>query len=147
MNYKVEKMSQRHIKGIAELEQECFSEPWSESGIESELLNETARFFVCLGGDEVLGYIGMHIVCGEGYIANIAVKGSVRRKGIASLLLAAAEKTVREENGEFITLEVRQSNSGAIALYERAGFVRVGVRKNFYTSPTEDGIIMTKNFA
>jgi len=65
-----------------------------------------------------------------------------RRKGIASQLLAALIAAARERGITALTLEVRSSNTAAIALYEKHGFTREGVRKKFYSHPIEDGIIM-----
>lgn len=144
MEYKVLKMEEAHIRGVFEIEKECFSSPWSEDGIRSELENSNARFFVAEYNGDVLGYAGMHTVCGECYIANIAVHGTYRKKGIASTLLEKLEETAKKENGEFITLEVRKSNENAIRLYSRLGYKEVGVRKNYYSKPTEDAVLMTK---
>lgn len=144
MEISVEKLGLSHVAGVADIEKECFSTPWSENAISSELENLTARFFVALSNDQVVGYGGMHIVCGECYIANIAVKSQFRNKGIASALLKKLEETAKNENAEFITLEVRQSNENAIRIYSHMGYKAVGVRKNFYSKPKEDGIIMTK---
>lgn len=137
-------MAKKHIPGIALLEKECFSEPWSEDGLTSELTNSQARFFVCEEEVEVLGYMGMHIVLDECYIANVAVYPHHRRKGIGEALVKYCSDIAEKENCCFITLEVRKSNLGAIALYEKNGFLTVGERKDFYSHPKENGLIMTK---
>lgn len=144
MNITLEKMNLSHISYVANLERECFSVPWSENALKEEIENPNARFFVAVTDEKVVGYAGMHSVFGENYIDNIAVTHLYRKMGIASALLAVLEKTAESENGEFISLEVRESNKAAIALYEKNGYKRVGTRKRFYTSPTEDAIIMTK---
>lgn len=137
-------MAQKHIPQIALLERECFSEPWSEEGLISELTNAQARFFVCEEENEVLGYMGMHIVLDECYIANVAVYPHCRRRGIGETLVRYCTDVAGKENCCFITLEVRKSNLGAIALYEKNGFAVVGERKDFYSHPKENGLIMTK---
>ena len=137
-------MAEKHISGIALLEKECFSEPWSEEGLSSELTNSQARFFVCEEEGETLGYMGMHIVLDECYIANVAVYPHHRRKGIGEALVKYCTDLAEKENCCFITLEVRKSNLGAIALYEKNGFLTVGERKDFYSHPKENGLIMTK---
>lgn len=144
MNLTVERMSLSHINAIAELERECFSTPWSEKALREEIENPNAYFYAAVIDNKVIGYGGMHSVCGENYIDNIAVTSSYRKMGIATLILEVLERTARAENGEFISLEVRKSNEAAIKLYEKNGYARVGIRKNFYQRPTEDGIIMTK---
>lgn len=137
-------MEEKHIPQIALLEKECFSEPWSEEGLASELANTQARFFVCEEDDKVLGYMGMHIVLDECYIANVAVYPHCRRRGIGEALVRYCTDVAEKENCCFITLEVRKSNLGAIALYEKNGFALVGERKDFYSHPKENGLIMTK---
>ena len=136
-------LGEAHVEGIAQLEKECFSAPWSEASIRAELENENAHFLVASAGERVLGYIGVHEIVGEAYVANVAVSKKYRRFGIASAILNEAEKGAKERGCEFISLEVRQSNVPAISLYEKRGYTVRGVRKNFYSDPTEDGIIMT----
>lgn len=144
MDITIEKMDKSHISAIAEIERECFSTPWSENALSEELENPNSRFFVAVIGDKVIGYGGMHSVIGENYIDNIAVTSSYRKMGVATEILQQLVKTAENENGDFISLEVRESNEAAISLYEKSGFARVGVRRNFYQKPIENGIIMTK---
>lgn len=138
------KMSETHIKDVAEIERECFSSPWSENALREELTNENARFFVAENENGTLGYCGMHIVFGECYITNVAVKEKYRGQGIATSLMKKLEEVMINENGDFITLEVRESNFKAISLYEKLGYKKVGMRKNFYSNPKENAILMTK---
>ena len=86
--------------------------------------------------------MGLQIFSGEGYVTNVAVLPEYRRRGIAQRLISAQ----LENEMNFITLEVRKSNTPAIRLYEKTGFENVGIRPHFYTSPDEDAVIMTKNF-
>ncbi len=142
----VRPMAERDVKAVAEIERECFSKPWSEEGIRQELSNGSARFFVAEKTGKAVGYMGMHIVLDECYIANVAVLPSERRQGIAQRLLTNAVRKAEGEGCSFISLEVRLSNRNAIALYEKNGFEKMGERKNFYQSPTENALIMTKTF-
>ncbi len=137
-------MTKEDIPFIAALEKECFSLPWSEEALAEELTNENAVFFTAKKKGEVVGYMGMHCVLDECYIANVAVSVSERRQGIGRLLLRYAEKKARERECSFISLEVRVSNGSAIALYCAEGYEKIGERKNFYSSPTENALIMTK---
>ena len=146
MNFSVTEMKAEHIAKIAELEKECFSTPWSENALAQELRNPDSHFLVA-EGDSVAGYIGVQEICGEAYITNVAVFENYRKKGIGRMLLKAVAEGALSRNCEFITLEVRVSNSAAIALYESEGFEKVGIRKNFYASPIEDGAIYTKYFS
>ncbi len=140
-------MSDEDIADIAGIEKECFNSPWSEEGLRSELANEGAHFFTAKKDSKIAGYMGMHIVLDECYIANVAVSPDFRRQGIADALLDNAEKTAREKGCCFISLEVRVSNTPAISLYEKHGYVSIGERKNFYSAPIENALIMTKTFS
>ncbi len=139
----IREMTESDIKDIAELEKECFSEPWSEESLKDELPNETARFYVLRDGENLLGYIGANNVCGEVYITNVAVNENARGRGYGKILVNHLIKQCDLENALFVTLEVRESNENAIALYEKCGFKKVGERKNFYSKPTENGLIYT----
>ena len=137
-------MSEEHIKEIATLEKVSFSVPWSENGLRAELSNENAHFLTALSDSKVLGYIGIHEICGEAYITNVAVFPEYRRLGIGETLIDSATIGVKLRNCEFISLEVRISNTPAIELYKKEGYNIVGQRKNFYSNPTEDAYIMTR---
>lgn len=129
-----------NINDIAKIERACFSTPWSEKSIEESLNNPSSHFYVAYINDEVAGYMGVQIFSGEGYVTNVATLPEFRRNGIAKALIARA----LENNMEFLTLEVRESNAPAIKLYEGFGFKVVGKRPRFYREPTEDAILMTK---
>ncbi len=137
-------MKEEDIQGVAEVEKECFSSPWSEKSLREELENPQAYFFVADVGGEIAGYMGTISVFGECSVTNIAVKEKWRNKGIASSVLHRAILNSVYLGDEFITLEVRKSNTSAIALYEKFGFVKMGERKNFYRQPTEDAFIYNK---
>lgn len=145
MNFEIVEMSAEHISEIARLETECFSLPWSENALAEELKNENSHFLAAVS-DSVLGYIGVQEICGEAYITNVAVFGEHRKAGIGRALLKAACDGAKARNCEFITLEVRESNKAAISLYESESFEKAGIRKNFYSAPTENGVIYTKYF-
>ncbi len=145
-DFTVRKMEKRDIPLVALIEKECFSSPWSEDGLAAEAENPSAEFFVIETENTLAAYMGMHIVLDECYIANVAVKKDFRKKGCGKSLVENALTVARDKNCSFITLEVRISNLPAIALYEKCGFEKVGERKNFYTCPTENALIMTKYF-
>lgn len=143
--FKIVPLEREHIKKIADLEKICFSEPWSENALLDAFVRGT-KFFVAVGDSGVLGYIGISCILDEGYITNVAVFPEERKKGIGRALIERVFDLAKELSLAFVSLEVRQSNSGAISLYEKMGFKREGIRKNFYDSPKEDAIIMTKRF-
>lgn len=137
-------MRENDVKGVAEVEKECFASPWSEQSLREELENENAHFFVADINGEIVGYMGTISVFGECSVTNIAVKEKCRGKGIASSLLERVIINSVFNEDEFITLEVRQSNTPAISLYEKYGFRKMGERKNFYRLPTEDAYIYNR---
>ena len=134
-------MAERHLAVLAEIEKACFHAPWSESMLREEL--DKGIFLVAERDGQAVGYVGCQTVLDEGYITNVAVSPDARRQGIARALIAKLTDEARAAGLAVVTLEVRASNAPAIALYEGAGFVRVGVRKNFYTAPAEDAVLMT----
>ena len=139
-------MAQEHIPALAELERQCFAEPWSETALQDELTNPNAVFRVALCDGEVAGYVGMLHVLDEGDICNVAVFDRFRRRGVASALIQNLSAYAAEKKLAFITLEVRESNIGAQKFYETMGFAHIGVRKNFYDHPKEHAFLMTKTF-
>ncbi len=135
----------KHLKDIAKLEEICFSTPWSENAI-TEAFTAGTKFFVALNNDKVLGYVGLSAIIDEGYITNIAVYPEHRNKGVATALIKTLFDFALENSLKFISLEVRQSNTTAISVYEKFGFKTEGLRKGFYQNPKEDALIMTKRF-
>ena len=145
MNMTIARMEEQHIEAVADLEAMCFSTPWTEENLRSSLANKTDYFFVALAEEEdVIGYIGVSVVADSCFINNIAVYPACRRQGVGTALLKIAIMTADVNSTEFISLEVRESNAAAIALYEALGFEEMGRRKNFYRRPQEDALIMTK---
>lgn len=142
----IKKIEKSHIPDLVGIERSCFSKPWTAEGFLAELKNDTAEFYAAFSGEKAVGYMGIYIICGEGYVANVAVLPGYRRKGIACGLIENAINICRKNKADFLSLEVRVSNKAAISLYEKFGFEIVGERKNFYSSPTENGYIMTLNF-
>ena len=140
----IEKMNATHVPQIAELEKLCFSDPWSEKSIETELSCRLSVWLVALEGEQVVGYVGSQTVIDESDMMNIAVHPDFRRRGIAEALVAELEAALRQRGSRALTLEVRDSNAPAIALYEKLGFAQVGLRKNYYRNPKEDARILRK---
>lgn len=139
-------MAEEHISALAQLEKECFADPWSEKALAEELTNPNAVFRVALIDEEVAGYVGMLHVLDEGDICNVAVFDIFRRRGVATALIQHLVDYAVENQLSFITLEVRESNIGAQKFYETMGFETIGIRKNFYDNPKEHAILMNKTF-
>ncbi len=131
---------QEDIPAVAALEAVCFpEEPWPER----LFAQATERLLVAVEDGTVLGYAVLFSVLDEGSLDNIAVAPDHRRQGVADALLDAMVRRAREKDLAFITLEVRQGNLPAIALYEKHGFAQAGRRTNYYERPREDAILMT----
>lgn len=140
-------MTSAHLDEVADLERVCFSTPWSRNMLAEELDNACSAFLVALDDDDsVVGYAGLLVIADEGYITNVAVRPESRRDGVAGQLLDVFLKFAEANQLAFLTLEVRESNYAAIALYGSRGFRAVGRRKNYYEHPKEDAIIMTREF-
>ncbi len=141
MKYMIRKAVQSDLAAMCEIEKECIADPWSLAAFESSFASEGAVFLAAEAENgEVCGFITANAVLDEINIYNVAVREGFRRLGIASALLSELEKLKPYS----INLEVRESNASAIALYEKCGFEQVGKRKNFYSKPTENAVLMTK---
>lgn len=143
----IRNMQPQDLAQVCRIEKENFSLPWSEkSFLESMERNDTV-FLTALVNDEVAGYIGCYCIAGTGEITNVAVSVAYRRRGIGGMLLKKLyEEGAALDTREFF-LEVRESNEAAISLYSRQGFVKEGIRKNFYEKPVENAVIMWKHNA
>ncbi len=141
----IREMQETDIKAVAEIERASFSVPWTENGLKEGLQNETGRFLVAVRDDVAIGYIGANVILDEAYLNNVAVLPQHRKKGIARALLLSLISRLKAQNTAFVSLEVRNSNAPAIGLYESLGFTKRGLRKNFYSEPTEDALILTKD--
>lgn len=145
LEFEIKSMSECHLEEVSCLEKMCFSVPWSKASLKEEIDNENAKFLVAVAENQkVLGYVGLNFILDEGYITNIAVFPQHRGNGIAKKLLETLVDFAKDKNLKFISLEVRKSNISAISLYKNLDFLAVGVRKNFYSYPKEDAVIMTK---
>ena len=134
----------KDIDSAAAIENACFPDPWTRRMLEDSIAADCA---VCYGAEEdgvLAGALYAMDVSGDISIDNIAVLPEFRRRGIASALLDRLCVYMRDTGGSFITLEVRSLNTGAIALYGKFGFKRVGLRKGYYKDPPDDAVIMTK---
>mgnify|MGYP003301026215 CR=1 FL=1 len=142
MNIEIRKMDAAGAKCAAELEKLCFSQPWSRKSLEL-LTNEGIGVgMVCRKDGIVCAYGGMMCAVDEGQITNIATHPEHRRQGYGKAVVEALIKYAKNNHLESISLEVRESNRAAIELYSALGFKVEGKRKDFYTKPTEDALVM-----
>ncbi|MDO4308856.1 MAG: ribosomal protein S18-alanine N-acetyltransferase [Eubacteriales bacterium] len=129
---------------VMEIEQDLFHVPWTREGYFTFLTRKDAMFLVVEEKGQILGYCGLLMVLDEGDVTNVAVRRDRQKEGIGNFLM---ESLVRLSEGlgvRTIHLEVRESNEGAVRLYERIGFRRDGIRKKYYENPVEDAILMTR---
>ena len=135
--------SEALLPQIQRIEQQSFSVPWTETMLRIQLQPDSHVFLTAETAEGVVGSVGMMYVLDEGYISNVAVRPDCRRQGVAEALLTALEARARALLLRFVTLEVRESNAPAVALYEKCGYRVVGRRKNYYEKPAEDAVLMT----
>ena len=128
---------------VAELEKACFADPWSLNSLLVELLNPNAVYLTAMEERTLLGYMGMHHIIDEGHITNLAISPAHRREGTGKLLLETLISRACNSKMALLTLEVRASNTAAINLYGKFGFLSVGLRRGYYQNPVEDALIMT----
>ena len=139
-------MTADHVAQVAALEAICFADPWSEKSVASELTNPLSLWLVAMDGERLAGYVGSQSVLGESDMMNVAVHPDYRRKGIAEALCNVLIEALKKKENHCLTLEVRASNEPAKALYEKLGFIQVGLRKNYYRNPKEDACILRKEW-
>ena len=139
-------MESCHVQQVAQLEALCFSDPWSENSVASELKNPLALWLVAVENDCVAGYVGSQTVMGETDMMNIAVHPDYRRKGIAEALVNGLTGELKALGSQCLTLEVRASNIAAQNLYAKLDFIQIGRRPNYYRHPKEDALILRKEW-
>ena len=139
-------MTADHVPQVAALESICFSDPWSEKSVASELTNPLSLWLVALEGDTIAGYVGSQSVLGESDMMNVAVHPDFRRRRIGEALVLELVEQLKARGNYCLTLEVRASNDPARKLYEKLGFQQVGLRKNYYRNPKEDACILRKEW-
>ena len=140
----IRKMNRNDVQAIAQLEKQCFSDPWSENSIAAEVDNPLSYWLVAVENDRVVGYVGSQSVLDAADMMNLAVSPDYRRQGIGEALVNVLTDHLRQNNVIALLLEVRVSNASAIALYQKLGFVQVGRRPRYYHNPREDALILRK---
>ena len=144
---KLEIVAREHISAIAAIEKECFSCPWNEKALEETLLADHGTAVAAICDGRVVAYGGMVIALDEAEITNVATTAGYRGRGIAKAVMQEMFRVAHERGCVSMSLEVRESNSAAIALYEGLDFENVGKRPNFYRFPREAAIIMVKQLS
>jgi len=143
-DYLIDRMTERDLGEILQIEQASFPTAWSERMFRNELRSPLSRNLVARRPEDgrICGYINFWVFAGEVHLNNIAVHPDLRGEGIGSLLVGEMIAIARKERAFWLTLEVRPSNLAAIGLYEKFGFKVRGVRPRYYTDTLEDAFIM-----
>ncbi|WP_066505781.1 ribosomal protein S18-alanine N-acetyltransferase [Abyssisolibacter fermentans] len=146
-NILVRQMNINDIDLVCDIEVKSFSTPWSKNAFVDEIeSNKLSDYLVVEYQGKVVGYGGMWLILDEAHITNIAIHPNFRGKGLGNYIVEGIINRCREKNILKITLEVRESNHTAIALYKKYGFEECGKRLGYYSDTNEDAIIMWKNF-
>lgn len=140
----VRKMLEQDTEAAARLEAASFSQPWSARDFLDALRNPAACYLTAEEDGQIVGVCGLWQGLDEGEVMNVSVDPAFRGRGIAFTLMRALEEAGTERGVRAFTLEVRESNRAAIALYEKCGYVSEGIRPNFYEKPKEHAVIMWK---
>lgn len=138
----IREMQLDDLEQVMEIENENFSRPWTETGFFTFLIRQDTLFLVAQENDEILGYCGVVMVQDEGDITNVSVKKEKQNQGIGNRLVQELIAKTKEQGITRLFLEVRESNQRAIHVYEKAGFVQNGLRKNYYEDPVEHAVLM-----
>ncbi len=147
MEFLIEEMTLETVGAVAEIEKAYFSLPWSYDAFLAELDNPRSVTYVARTRDKVVAFLNAGFILDEGTVNNVAVLSEYRKNGIGEALLCQVISHCRAHGIATLTLEVRKSNLSAIQLYQKHGFLLVGERRNFYSQPTEDALLLTKIIA
>ena len=139
----IRRMGIGDAEAVAAIEAATFARPWSEAAFRQEMeKNPVARYLVAERDGQVIGYAGAWIVLDESHVTNVAVTEAERGKGIGIALTEKLLWYLSNLGAAYATLEVRESNTRAQAMYTKLGFVKVGKRKKYYEDNGEDAWLM-----
>jgi ribosomal-protein-alanine N-acetyltransferase len=142
----VREMTSYDLDEVLAIERTSFPTPWTKAMFREELFIPLCHDLVAMSGERIVGYICFSIVVDEVHLRNIAVHSDWKRRGIASKMIAEMISLSSERGADKVTLEVRESNRGAIELYKKLGFVVKGVRPLYYNDTGEDALILWADF-
>lgn len=135
-------MKAEDVECVSRIEAGCFTMPWSARAFYQALEDPKSLYLVAVLDEEVVGMCGLINILGEGDVNNVAVSEAYRGQGIALCMLSELIRQGEDAGVQEFTLEVRVSNTAAIHVYEKLGFVSEGIRPRFYEKPVEDAVIM-----
>ena len=140
----IKRIKEEDLEIIATFEKEIFPDPWGMIGLKESLYQNHTVLLGAWEEEKLVGYVIFYFAADEGEIVRIAVEPSMRRKGVASHLLLELENICEEKKIVKMLLDVRETNETAIEFYKSHGFTEDGIRKNFYTKPVEDAVLMSR---
>lgn len=134
------------LGSVLEIERRSFEQPYSREILAQELKIKAAYLRVATHRKKIIGYIDFWLVHDEMELISIAVDPDFKRRRVGEALMQEMLRFAHVNGAKSIYLDVRRSNGGAQALYEKFGFIKVGVRRRYYSDNQEDAIIMKKSF-
>ena len=137
-------LSPQRLSEAAEIERLCFSSPWSAGQLAESISLPGSHCLEAVLDGRLAGYIGFYRVLDEGFVTNLAVRPDLRRKGVGRALLRRLISDCADLGVRAVSLEVRESNAPALALYLSEGFTVDGRRPRFYSRPTEDALLLSR---
>lgn len=142
-NIKIEVMTLDDLESIKDILASDFDKFWNYNVFKSELQSENSKYLVAKLNTEIIGFAGIKIILDEADVMNIVIKKIYRNQGVGTLLLNEIINLCKKQNLNSVSLEVNETNSSAIHLYENFGFKKVGDRKKYYNG--SNAILMKKN--
>lgn len=140
----IEPMNLADVAAVHEIERLSFTAPWPAYAFEQELKgNRLAHYLVARAGDAVVGFAGVWMMVDEAHVTTFGVHPRWRRQSIGRQLLLRLGELALSIGARRMTLEVRESNAGAQAMYRGFGFEAAGRRRAYYTDDGEDALVMT----
>lgn len=140
----IHELHEEDLKDAARLEADIFPDPWSVNALRETFEHKNSIMFGVFTDKKLVGYLIVYYVLDEAEIARIAVASEYRREGAASHMLLGLENTCEEKGIKKLMLDVRESNEAALSFYKDYGFAEDGIRKNYYTNPDEDAVLMSR---
>ena len=142
LTFEVREATTEDAVAMAVVSEQSLDLPWQAKDFADAVHSSQALAYVAADANGAFGYVVLYHAADEGEIPSVAVDANHRRCGAARRMMEAVFADATKRGVRKVFLEVRQSNAPALALYEHMGFLRVGVRKNFYSNPTEDACLM-----
>jgi [ribosomal protein S18]-alanine N-acetyltransferase len=140
-------MSEAHLAQVVDIERRAYPFPWTDGIFRDCLKVGYSSWVVTSPSDEILAYALMSMAVGEAHILNLCVEPAYQKQGLGRFMLTHLQRLARSAGMDIMLLEVRKSNTAAIALYGAMGFHKLGVRKGYYPAHagSEDALLLGYN--